>query len=195
MGLMQTCWVAMIRSNEPQLLLYQRSTDAVRMRGVQVDAAGKRESRAPFPRSDPPTCSLLGSETILKHIHASTAADVALCFIASVSWVANDFARTAGLCPLLPIHAVAVQGCIPVRSAPTQPQLLPTDHPQSIIIMANDIPQSGTAVDVDELPRPVTLTPRQMLEEREDVNILAPLVRCSKREFCVQLSWMSKAHA
>lgn len=35
-------------------------------------------------------------------------------------------------------------------------------------------------LDVDELPRPVTLTPRQMLEEREDVNVLAPLVRCSK---------------
>lgn len=36
--------------------------------------------------------------------------------------------------------------------------------------------------DVDELPVPVTLTPRQMLEEREDVNVLAPLVRCSKRK-------------
>ncbi|KAJ9117967.1 hypothetical protein QFC20_000248 [Naganishia adeliensis] len=31
-------------------------------------------------------------------------------------------------------------------------------------------------LDVDELPRPVTLTPRQMLEEREGVNVLAPLI-------------------
>jgi hypothetical protein len=48
--------------------------------------------------------------------------------------------------------------------------------------MVNDIEQRRRATDMDELPRPVTLKPRQMLEEREDVNILAPLVRCSKRE-------------
>lgn len=51
--------------------------------------------------------------------------------------------------------------------------------------MANDIAQKCTAIDMDELPRPVTLRPRQMLEEREDVNILAPLVRCSKCKWIV----------
>jgi hypothetical protein len=48
--------------------------------------------------------------------------------------------------------------------------------------MVNDVEQRQRSIDMDELPRPVTLKPRQMLEEREDVNILAPLVRCSKRE-------------
>lgn len=47
MGLMQTSWVATIRSSETQLPLYQCSTD-VPMRGVQVDSAGQRESEAPF---------------------------------------------------------------------------------------------------------------------------------------------------
>lgn len=46
--------------------------------------------------------------------------------------------------------------------------------------MTNDSLCKSEELDVDKLPRPVTLTPRQMLEEREDVNVLAPLVRCSK---------------
>jgi hypothetical protein len=46
--------------------------------------------------------------------------------------------------------------------------------------MINDRLRKSEEFDVDELPRPVTLAPRQMLEEREDVNVLAPLVRCSK---------------
>jgi hypothetical protein len=46
--------------------------------------------------------------------------------------------------------------------------------------MALDTSDGSEAFNVDEVPRPVTLTPRQMLEEREDVNVLAPLVRCSK---------------
>ncbi|KAI5453565.1 tRNA dihydrouridine synthase [Naganishia albida] len=49
--------------------------------------------------------------------------------------------------------------------------------------MAHGTSNESGDVHVDELPRPVTLTPRQMLEEREDVNVLAPLVRCSKLPF------------
>jgi hypothetical protein len=48
--------------------------------------------------------------------------------------------------------------------------------------MSDETDKSDMNYDVSDLPQPATLTPRQMLEEREDVNILAPLVRCSKRE-------------
>jgi hypothetical protein len=34
----------------------------------------------------------------------------------------------------------------------------------------------------EELPEPEVLTMRQMLDEMEEVHVLAPLVRCSKRE-------------
>ncbi|KAJ9104001.1 hypothetical protein QFC21_002464 [Naganishia friedmannii] len=48
----------------------------------------------------------------------------------------------------------------------------------------SDAHDNSTAeCDVSDLPRPAILTPRQMLEEREDINVLAPLVRCSKLPF------------
>jgi hypothetical protein len=34
----------------------------------------------------------------------------------------------------------------------------------------------------EELPEPEVLTMRQMLDEMEEVHVLAPLVRCSKRK-------------
>jgi hypothetical protein len=34
----------------------------------------------------------------------------------------------------------------------------------------------------EELPEPEVLTMRQMLDEMEEVYVLAPLVRCSKRK-------------
>lgn len=48
--------------------------------------------------------------------------------------------------------------------------------------MSDTADQSTAGYDGLGLPRPTVLTPRRMLEEREDVNVLAPLVRCSKRE-------------
>jgi hypothetical protein len=36
--------------------------------------------------------------------------------------------------------------------------------------------------EAEELPEPEALTMRQMLDEMEEVHVLAPLVRCSKRK-------------
>jgi hypothetical protein len=62
------------------------------------------------------------------------------------------------------------------------PVVPPTPATRPNFTMVNDLEQRRTAIDPEDLPHPVALKPRQMLEEREDVNILAPLVRCSKRE-------------